>query len=188
MDAISTTSLKPTRYDSTTIGLHWLTAALIIVMFTLAEIWDFLPHGSAAKKALQSLHISLGIILTLVLVVRLTWRFTRGTKIPVASKNIQEVAAVAMQHALYLLLVVQIVLGYVFRWAQAESFMFFGLFPVQFATLKDKALDHTVGNFHDIIGWAIIVLAGLHAAAALMHHYVLKDDVLSRMLPEKLQK
>ncbi|NNM51372.1 MAG: cytochrome b [Pseudomonadales bacterium] len=185
MDVTPSSSSLPNRYDSITIVLHWLTAGLIIVMFALAELWDFLPHGSAPKKAMQSLHISLGILLTLVLVVRLGWRFTQGTKIAPVTKDIKEIAAIAMQHSLYLLLVIQIVLGYLFRWAQAESFMFFGLFPVQFATLKDRALAHSLGNYHDIVGWTLIVLAGLHAAAALMHHYVLKDDVLNRMLPQR---
>ena len=174
----------PVRYDRTTIILHWLTVVLVVVLFALAEIWDFLEHGAPLRKEFQSLHISLGILLTLVLIIRLGWRTTRGTRMPAAT-NLQERLAKGMQLALYLLLAVQVALGFLLRWAQAESFTFFGLFSLQFATVKNHALEHTFGNFHNIIAWTIIVLAGLHAAAALMHHYILKDDTLERILPRK---
>ena len=174
----------PVRYDRTTIILHWLTVVLVVVLFALAETWDFLEHGTPLRKEFQSLHISLGILLTAVLVIRLGWRTTGGTRMPAAA-NLQERLAKGMQHALYLLLAVQVALGFLLRWAQAESFTFFGLFSLQFATVKNHALEHTFGNFHNIVAWTIIILAGLHAAAALMHHYILKDDTLERILPRK---
>ena len=174
----------PVRYDRTTIILHWLTVVLVVVLFALAEIWDFLEHGAPLRKEFQSLHISLGILLTVVLIIRLGWRTTRGTRTPAAT-NLQERLAKGMQHVLYLLLAVQVALGFLLRWAQAESFTFFGLFSLQFTTVKNRVLEHTFGNFHNIIAWTIIILAGLHAAAALVHHYILKDDTLERILPRK---
>lgn len=171
------------NYDRTTIVLHWLTVALVIALFALAEGWDFLQHGTPLRKELQSLHISLGILLTVVLVVRLGWRITRGRRLPATATGLQELAAKAMHYALYLLLTVQVILGFLYRWAQAESFMFFGLFPIQFSTLKNSALDDIFSSYHNTVAWIIIILAGLHAAAALMHYYLLKDGVLERMLP-----
>lgn len=178
----------PKRYDQLTIILHWLTVALVIALFALAETWGFLPHGNPFRKEFQSLHISLGILLAVVLLTRLGWRATRGTTLPTVATGLNEWAAKVMQYALYVLLTIQIVLGFLFRWAQAESFMFFGLFPIQLATVKNTALDHTFGNYHNILAWIIIILAGFHAAAALIHHYILKDDVLNRMLPEKSRR
>jgi cytochrome b561 len=170
-------------YDRITILLHWLTAVLVIALFALAESWDFLRHGSPLRKELHSIHISLGIVLALVMAVRLGWRATRGRRLPSVSAGLIALAGKAIHHALYFLLAAQIVLGFLLRWAQAEAFMFFGLFPIQFATVKDRALSHALGDLHNIAAWIIIVLAGLHAAAALMHHYILKDGVLKRMLP-----
>lgn len=167
------------RYDRTTIVLHWLTALLVLVIFALAILWDFLPHD--ARKQMQSLHISLGLLLAAVLVLRLAWRATRGRRLPMAVAGLQGKAAKAMHYLLYLLLAVQVVLGIAWRWAQAESFQFFGLFPLRFAAVRNGPLAHTFGNLHDIIGWTIVILAGLHAAVALVHHYVLKDGVLQRM-------
>ncbi len=175
--------IRDAGYDRITILLHWLTAVLVVALFALAESWDFLRHGSPLRKELHSIHISLGIVLALVMTVRLGWRATRGRRLPPASAGLMAFAGKAVHHALYLLLAAQIVLGFLWRWAQAEAFMFFGLFPVQFATVKDRALSHTLGDLHDIAAWSIIVLAGLHAVAALMHHYILGDGVLKRMLP-----
>ena len=172
--------IQDAGYDRTTIILHWLTAVLVIALFAMAETWSFLKHGSPARKELQSLHISIGILLAVVIVVRIAWRATRGKHLPVAS-----LAAKAVHHTLYLLLAAQVILGFLLRWAQAESFLFFGLFTIQFATVKNRALDHTFGDLHNVAAWSIIVLAGLHAAAALVHHYILKDDILKRMFPRK---
>lgn len=176
---------RESSYDRVTILLHWLTAVLVVALFALAESWDFLRHGSPLRKELHSIHISLGIVLALVMTVRLGWRVTRGRRLASVSAGLMAFAGKAVHHALYLLLAVQIVLGFLWRWAQAEAFMFFGLFPVQFATVKDRALSHILGDLHDVAAWSIIVLAGLHAAAVLMHHYVLRDGVLKRMLPER---
>lgn len=170
-------------YDRTTITLHWLTVALIIALFALGEGWGFLQHGTPLRKELQSLHISLGILLTVVLVVRLGWRATRGRRLPPAVTGLQELAAMGMHYALYLLLSLQVVLGFLYRWAQGEAFMFFGMFPIQFSATKNKALDDMFGSYHNTVAWLIIILAGLHAGAALIHYFVLKDRVLERMLP-----
>lgn len=173
------TQAAASRYDRTTIVLHWLTALLVLVIFGLAMLWDFLSHD--AREQMQSLHISLGIVLAVVLVLRLAWRATRGRRLPMAVEGLQGNAAKAMHYLLYALLVVQVVLGIAWRWAQAEAFQFFGLFPMHFATVRNKPLSHTLGNLHDIVGWTIVILAGLHAAVALVHHYILKDGVLRRM-------
>lgn len=168
------------RYDGTTILLHWLTALLVLALFTLAVTWGLFERDT--RKQLQSLHISLGILLAVVLVVRIAWRTTRGRRLPLAIEGLQGKAARGMHYLLYALLALQVVLGFTWRWAQAESFQFFGLVQLQFATLHRAALDDVLGELHDINGWTIVILAGLHAAVALVHRYVLKDGVLQRML------
>jgi cytochrome b561 len=93
-------------------------------------------------------------------------------------------ASKATHYLLYLLLVVQTGLGFVFRWAQGHPVGFFGLFgiPGPFGA-ADRPTRHLVHALHEYVGWAIIIIAALHALAALYHHYVLKDRVLKRMLP-----
>jgi cytochrome b561 len=171
------------RYDPVTITLHWLTAALVITLFALAETWGFLPRGTPLRKGAQSLHISLGLLLTVVLVVRLFWRSGRGRRLPPASSGLQHLAAKTAHYALYLLLVAQVVLAFLYRWAQGEPFQFFGLFSVPTAFAPDHDLAELFGGLHYDVAWIIIGLAAVHAVAALVHHHVLRDGVLRRMLP-----
>ncbi len=171
------------HYDRTTILLHWLTVALVVALFALAEAWDFLERGTPLRKNLQALHISLGILLTAVLLARLGWRLSFGRRLLAAGSGLQGLAAKSMHYALYALLAAQIGLGFWFRWAQAQAFTFFGLFSIPSIMAKNHDLAHTLGNLHDTVAWIIVILAGLHAAAALAHRYLLKDGVLARMLP-----
>ena len=84
---------------------------------------------------------------------------------------------------LYGLLVAEVVSGFVLRWLQGEPFQFFALFSMPALMAPDRALASQFEQIHNWIGWAIVVLSAGHAIAALVHHYVLKDQVLGRMLP-----
>ena len=74
-----------------------------------------------------------------------------------------------------------IVLGFLFRWAQGEPFAFFGLFDIPTLVSIDHEQRRFFGGLHNTVAWSIIVLACIHAVAALVHHYVLRDGVLRRM-------
>jgi cytochrome b561 len=81
--------------------------------------------------------------------------------------------------------VAQVALGFLLRWAQGEPLTFFGLLSMPTLVTLDHGFARTLGGLHDNVAWAIIIIAGLHAGAALLHHYVLRDDVLLRMMPAK---
>lgn len=174
---------SPTRYDRLTMTLHWLTAALVIFMFASAQIWEQLAKGTPLRKGLQSVHIFCGILLAVIVIGRLLWRLSRGRRLPPANQGLMNIAAKTAHLALYLLLLSQIVLGFLFRWAQAEPFNFFGLFDVPQLMTFDKSMRSVFGGLHENVAWAIVILAGLHAVMALVHHYGLRDGTLRRMLP-----
>lgn len=172
-----------TRYDIITILFHWVTALLVVTLFGLALFWGFLTPGTPLRHDLQGLHISLGLALAAVVTLRIAWRLGFGRRLPEIPSTLPYWAAKGVHYLLYILLVGQIALGFSFRWAQGEAFTFFGLFAVPSAFAPDTSLAQTVGQAHQLVGWTIILLAGLHAAAALFHHYVLRDGTLKRMLP-----
>ena len=99
------------RYDALTMALHWLTALLVLGLWTLAQAWGFLQRGTPTRLELQALHVSLGLGLILVLVLRIAWRMGPGRRLPAADTGLPEVAARAMQHLLYALLLVEVTLG-----------------------------------------------------------------------------
>ncbi|MBA5637916.1 cytochrome b [Duganella sp. LX20W] len=168
------------QYDARTIRLHWLTAGLVIALWCLGETIDWFPRGTARVYA-RSVHISLGALLGVVLMVRIWWRATAGEHLPGVGNNAAQVLAKVGHIALYLCVLAAVVLGVANVWVRGDNL--FDLFKVPAFDPGNKALRHTVEEYHELAANLLLVLAGLHAAAALVHQYVFKDGVLARMLP-----
>jgi cytochrome b561 len=169
------------NYDSVAIALHWLTAALVVVQFTLGQTWDWFSRP--IHHLMVVTHMSFGIILTFVIVARLLWRFALRHHARPLETGWVRIASTSVHYLFYGLLSIEVVLGFLSRWEGNESMSFIGLqIPTPF-TGSGQKLAHQLQEIHNWIGWAIIVLAVGHALAALYHYYVLKDRVLGRMLP-----
>lgn len=170
-----------TRYDGVAISLHWLTVFLVLANFILAQIWGAFPRPT--RHLMIVTHMSFGILLGLVVAARIGWRLLPGRQMPAAVSGVVEIASKAVHYLLYALLIAEAVLGFVLRWSGGEAMSFFGLLlPSPIATVS-RPTHELIGELHEWNGWAIVILAAIHAAAALYHHFVVKDDVLRRMLP-----
>jgi cytochrome b561 len=170
-----------TQYDGVSIALHWLTALLVITQFSLALLWDSFVRPTHHLMVVA--HMSFGIILTAVIVARIVWRLMPGHQIPSLEAGWVGRAARAVHYLLYVLLAAEAVLGFLTRWWEGREMSFFGLLiPGPFGA-GDRATHHMFMAWHEKVGWAIIIVAIGHAAAALYHHVVLKDRTLRRMLP-----
>ena len=173
-------STQGLRHDPTTIALHWLTAVLVIVLWTIGQTVDFAPNGPL-RIDYRSVHITCGVILGLVLVARLTWRLTRRQSLPPIDRGLLLVIARITHWLLYALLLVTVGLGVTNVWARGDSI--FNLVHVAQLVPGDRALVHRIGDWHALAANAVLIVAGLHSAAALFHHMVLRDATLRRMLP-----
>lgn len=167
------------RYDRRTIALHWLTAALVAGLWTLGQCIDFFPKGTPRIGA-RSLHIVFGLLLALTLAARIGWRLRGGAVLPRADAGLPGTAAVAVHRLLYVLLVAIVVVGVAAVWIRGDNI--FNLFTIPAFDPGNKALRHDVVELHELLANVLLTLAGLHAAAALWHHYVRRDGVLRRML------
>jgi cytochrome b561 len=170
-----------TRYDSVAIALHWATAVLVFANFALAQTWDW--FAKPAKGLMEDTHMSLGVLLTAVIVARLVWRLIPGHQVSAIGAGWQRLAAKGTHYLLYALLVAEAALGFAFRWGAGRPMAFFGTGIPPLIGEMARPLRRQLREFHEWIGWAIVIIALLHALAALYHHYVLKDRVLVRMLP-----
>ena len=168
-------------YDGAAIALHWLTAALVVVQFALGQTWGWFSRPTHHFMVVT--HMSFGILLALVVIARIVWRFGLGNKVQPIETGLVRAASTTVHYLFYLLLLTEAGLGFMSRWEGNEEMIFFGLkIPGPF-TGAGKAVAHQLEDIHNWIGWTIIVLAVGHALGALYHHYVLKDRVLKRMLP-----
>lgn len=167
------------RYDTATRSLHWLTAALVLLLFALPQIWHRLPKASA--RPLEHLHIAVGVLLAAVLVLRIVWRLGWGRRLPPAARGVSRHAAHAMHVTLYVLLAVQALTGFAKRWVRGRDVDVLGLFQIPPPVHLPETWRPLVGGIHYWNSWLIIALAALHVAAALVHHYAWRDGLLRRM-------
>lgn len=172
----------PSHYDSRTIVLHWLTAALVISLWSLGQTIDWFPKGDPRIYA-RSTHISLGAMLAIVLVIRISWRVSKGTHLPPAGLGWLDKLSTLTHWLLYTLLVLTVSLGIANAWIRGDAIFHFFKIPV-FPGATD-GMRETVEDWHGYAANTLLVLAFFHAAAALMHHFYWKDGVLRRMLPAR---
>ena len=170
-----------TNYDNVAITLHWLTALLVVAQFALAETWDWFPHDTT--ESMQSLHVSLGVLLTAVVVARVIWRLIPGHQRSSIATGWMETASKVVHYLLYALLIAQAGLGFAMGWGPGHPIHFFGVPIADPIGTIARPTRHLIREVHEKVGWGIIILAFGHAMAALYHHYRLHDRVLGRMLP-----
>ena len=168
------------RYDAATIALHWISAVLVAVLWTIGQTVDVFPNGPL-RIDYRSMHIVLGVTLAAVLLARLGWRLTRRETLPPLDHGVLLLIARVTHWLLYALMIVAVVLGVANVWVRGD--VIFNLFQVPASDPDNRALRQMVGGWHALAANALLIVAGVHAAAALFHHYVLRDATLRRMLP-----
>lgn len=173
------------RYDRFTMTLHWLTVLLLVAVYALIELRDWAPKGGALHDGMKTWHFMLGLTVFGIVYVRLGARALFPTP-PIVPEppRWQEFFAHAAHFALYAFLVAMPLLGWLALSAQGKTIPFYGLgLPALLG--PDKALGKNLQDIHETIGTLGFYLIGLHAAAALFHHYVVRDNALLRMLPAR---
>lgn len=173
------------RYGALTIGMHWLMLILLVAVYACIELRGFYPKGSALRDAMKTWHFMLGLSVFALVFVRIALRVAGRTPPIVPAPPPWQQRLAALGHlAIYAFLIAMPLLGWLVLSAAGKPVPFFGM---QLPALvgPDKALAHGLEEIHETIGTIGYYLIGLHAAAALFHHYVMRDDTLLRMLPRR---
>lgn len=173
----------PDRYHRLSISVHWLTLLLLVAVYALIELRGQFPKGSDARELMKTWHNMLGLLVFVLLFARLALRLRfRVPPITPAPPAWQQALARAMHVALYAFLFVMPLLGWLTLSAKGKPIPFFGLeLPALIG--PDKGLARSLEDLHELIGNIGYYLIGLHALAALFHHYLVHDNTLIRMLP-----
>jgi cytochrome b561 len=176
---------RPARWSGLVIALHWAGAAIILALIAIG--WSMVYGGldAASTFDLFQLHKSLGFTVLALTLARFAARSASSSPPAPISAQWERRLAAAAQVSLYVLTVCAIVTG----WLVASTSplpvptRFFGLFVIPNVAQPDPSVFAAAVLAHKLTAWGTAFLIALHAAGALKHHIVNRDDVLSRMLP-----
>lgn len=171
------------RYTRTAVGLHWLIALTIIATFALGLYMTGLPL-SPVKLKVYAWHKWAGVTIWLLVWVRLIWRIThRPPVLPTTMPAWLHSAAALVHLLIYLLMIAIPISGWLMSSAKGFQTVYFGIVPLPDLVEKNKALGELLTTVHEVLNFTMAGLVLAHAAAALKHHIIDRDDVLVRMLP-----
>lgn len=173
-----------TAYGWVSIVLHWFMAAALIGMYVVGDYMAGLDYYDKLYHVLPDWHKAFGVMLGGLLLVRVSWLYAQPRPQPLASPAPAFSAVLAkLGHlGLYSLLLVILVSGYLIATAKGHGISVFGWFEIPALLPSDKDRGRLAGDVHEIAALLLVLLAGIHALAALAHHFYWKDRTLARML------
>lgn len=176
--------MSDSHYSAWVRRLHWLVFLLVAAALLLIYIHDWTARDTALHANAKWAHMQFGIAILLVMLPRLLVRRNAGAAPPIvpAAPRWQLLGAKAVHFVLYALLVVTPLLGITNRMWDPAAWNFLGI-PMPHVTHPDKAVAKTIEGIHETFGNVLMYLAAAHALVALVHHYVQRDNTLTRMLP-----
>jgi len=170
-----------TSHGVVSIALHWLMAIALFGMFALGFWMTTLNYYDRWYHDAPEIHKAIGVLLLLLLLFRFLWRLL-NTRPDLMGAVWEQVIALAVHRLHYVLMFMVLVSGYLIPTAEGVGIDVFGLFTVPSTLTFDKQQADLIGKLHQAAAWAMMGLAGLHAAAACKHHLIDKDITLMRML------
>ena len=175
---------SPDGYGAVPKALHWLTVTFVLVAWALGAFDDALPKGALRAGGLF-VHICAGLAILGLLFARLLWRLADPPPQPeptVLGAWLDRVGRVA-HYALYALVIAVPIAGILLQFTRGEALPLFGISEIRSPWPADRALARTIKEVHEVLANSLVILASVHAVAALVHHWVFRDRTLMRMLP-----
>lgn len=171
------------RYGTTAKAFHWLIVALLLVQYPIGWLMPDLHRGMKPGVGM-TFHISVGISILIVVVLRFLWRLTH----PVAPESTlppwQRLSSELVHWMLYILVLATTLTGWLFASFRGWSVSYFYLFPLPMLASDNAAAGKAIDGLHQAAEWTLLVFIGLHVLAALAHLFVYRDRIMQRMLPE----
>lgn len=173
------------RYSATAKILHWLMAVLIIGTFTLGLTMVEIPGITPTKLKYFNWHKWAGVTVLFLATIRLLWRLTHpAPPLPVSMPAWQKKVAEVTHYLLYLFIFAVPLSGYFYSLASGFKVVYLGLLPLPVLIGPDPELKELLKTLHYLCNVSLATLVTAHVGAALQHHFIHRDGVLKRMLPQ----
>lgn len=188
-NATSPTPPTTKHYSRSLIALHWLMFGLFIAVFASIELRVLFEKGTAPREWMKTAHFMLGLVVLAMALLRVASRVLSPQPPSATLESAAWVKGLAhLAHlALYAVMIGMPILGWLALSAAGKPISFLGLeLPALIA--PDKGLYKQIKDVHETIGVASYGLIGLHIAAALGHHWILKDALIERMSLRHLRR
>ncbi|WP_422742624.1 cytochrome b [Mycobacterium sp. WMMD1722] len=167
------------RYPVRTRVLHWLTAALV---FALLIIGFTMASRVGSYATLLAVHMTLGVTVLVVVVVRAANRFThRAPELPGTVGPVERVLVLGSELSLYTLLVLQPLVGWAMVSAAGRPVVVFGRWRLPGIVPFDADVYSVLRQAHSVLAYLLVLVIAAHVSAVLLHTLTLRDGMLSRM-------
>lgn len=174
----------PESFGMISKALHWSMALLLIVLFVMGLYMTGLDYYDPLYHSLPWWHKSIGLLTLMLLLLRILWKVSNTQPKALSTHQPWETfLAKLIQTFFYFLILLIGMSGYLISTAKGKGIAFFNLFEVPpISQALEEGRADLIGNLHQILAITLIVFAALHAAAALKHHFIDKDETLKRMI------
>ncbi|TLX53510.1 cytochrome b [Stutzerimonas nosocomialis] len=171
------------NYGFISILLHWVIALAVFGLFGLGLWMVGLTYYSSWYRTAPDIHKSAGLLLFMLMVLRVVWRYLNTGPAPLASHGRWVRLATKGGHGLlYLGLFALMFSGYLISTADGRPISVFGWFDVPATLTSIPAQADVAGVVHEYLAWGLVIFSVLHGLAALKHHFIDRDPTLQRML------
>ncbi len=171
------------HYNNTARSLHWLIVVLLVIQFAVAWTMPDI-HRDTKPVGLIAWHLAVGVVILLVMLVRLGWRAVSEVPPPPTGLPPSLRLLSRLTHfLLYAILIVLPLLGWINANARGWTVWLLGVIPLPTLVVAESSWGAEMGDVHQIVAYLLLGTAALHVLGALYHQFVLRDALLSRMLP-----
>jgi cytochrome b561 len=171
------------QYGTTAKVLHWLVVALLLVQYSIGWLMPDIHRGQKPGAAM-TFHVSVGTTILVLIFLRFAWRLAH----PVAPESSlppwQRLSSEVVHWLLYVLVLATTFTGWLFASFRGWSMSYFFLAPMPMLASDNAAAGKAIDGLHQAMEWTLLVVIGIHVAAALAHIFVYRDRIMQRMLPK----
>ncbi len=170
------------HYGVTAKVFHWLIVALLIVQYPIGWLMPDIHRGQQPGAGM-TFHISFGLLILLLLVLRFVWRLTHPVAPETSLPPWQRLSSELVHWMLYVLVFMTTLSGWLFASFRGWSVSFFYLFQLPMLASGNAAAVKAIDGLHQAAEWSLLAFIAIHVIAALAHLFVYRDRVMQRMLP-----